>query len=169
MKFQDTFEEAKKAPSSSAIALLREMGIPFKVFTHTQPPQSLEQAAIERGQNPGQIIRSILFRKSVDEFVLVLVCGPSQISWKNLRQYLNQSRLSMASDAEVLAQTGFVPGSVTPIGLISPIRTLVDRNLLHLDEVSIGSGIKGTAIILTPESLLNALDRYEFIDVVKDD
>jgi Cys-tRNA(Pro)/Cys-tRNA(Cys) deacylase len=101
---------------------LQQKNIPHREFVHPGPIRSLEQAAEERGQQPEQVVRSILFRLSEDEFVMVLMAGPRQVSWKALRRYLGQSRLTMAKDEEVLAATGFQPGAVSPFGLPHPLR-----------------------------------------------
>jgi prolyl-tRNA editing enzyme YbaK/EbsC (Cys-tRNA(Pro) deacylase) len=45
-------------PASRTLDLL---DIPYQLFEHPQPPESLEQAAHELGQAPGQIVRSIVF------------------------------------------------------------------------------------------------------------
>ena len=60
---------------------LEELGVPHKIFRHEIPVTSFEQAASDRGQRASQIVRSILFRVSEDEFVMALVAGPAQISW----------------------------------------------------------------------------------------
>jgi Cys-tRNA(Pro)/Cys-tRNA(Cys) deacylase len=141
--------------------------IPFRVFRHTSQLQSLEQAADERGQRPHQVVRSILFRLAKDQFVMVLAAGPDQISWPALRQHLGVSRISMASEDEVLAQTGYVRGSVSPFGLPEPtdpagkIRILVDESIFQEDEISLGSGVRNTAVILRTEDLRRALPRAE--------
>ena len=83
---------------------LTDMGIPHRVFRHPGPVKSLEQAAAERGQLPEQIVRSIVFRLSADEFVMALMAGPQQIDWKALRRYLGEKRLTMASEEEVLRE-----------------------------------------------------------------
>lgn len=74
----------------------------------------MEQAARERGQRPEQVVRSILFRTGKDEYLLALVAGAAQISWKALRAYLGQSRLTMAKEDEVLRVTGYPIGAVGP-------------------------------------------------------
>ena len=51
---------------------LDQLDVPYRLFRHPGPVRSLAQAARERGQQPEQIIRSLLFRFSADEFVLVL-------------------------------------------------------------------------------------------------
>ncbi len=106
-----------KPPASLA---LEKLGIPHKVFSHSGQVNSLEQAARERDQRPEQVVRSILFRLSEGEFIMALAAGPAQISWKRLRQHLGQSRLTMASEDEVLAVTGYRIGTVSPFRTAAP-------------------------------------------------
>jgi Cys-tRNA(Pro)/Cys-tRNA(Cys) deacylase len=136
-------------------------GIPYRLYQHSSPPKSFEEAARQRGQSPGQIIRSILFRLGEGQFIMVLMAGPGQISWKNLRAFLGTSRLSMASEVEVPAATGFVRGAVTPLGLPHPMRILADESVFIPSEISIGSGVRGVAIILKPTDLQGALSQLE--------
>lgn len=131
--------------------------IPHRVFRHAGPVASLEQAAQERGQQPSQVVRSILFRLTQTEYAMVLIAGPGQIDWRALRRFLGQSRLSMASEAEVLAVTGYPIGAVSPFGVAHPLRVLVDESILAQDEVSIGSGQRGVTIILQVSDLMHAL------------
>lgn len=144
---------------------LQARGIPYRVFVHTGPVNSLEQAASERGQHPDQIVRSILFRLGADTFILVLAAGPDQIPWKKLRSYLGESRMTMASSEEVLAVTGYQPGAVSPFGLPQPLRILADRRVFEPDEVSLGSGERGVALILKREDLRTALGSVELLDL----
>jgi Cys-tRNA(Pro)/Cys-tRNA(Cys) deacylase len=138
---------------------LTEMAIPHRVFQHKGPVNSLEQAAEERGQLPEQIIRSILFRISAEDFVMVLMAGPQQIDWKALRQYVGEKRLTMASEEEMLRVTGYPRGAVAPFGLPQPLRILADESIFTYDEISIGSGVRGTTIIMTRTDLEQALEQ----------
>ncbi|MDI6694079.1 MAG: YbaK/EbsC family protein [Anaerolineales bacterium] len=140
---------------------LQSRGIPFRVFTHPGPVHSLEQAAQERNQRPEQIVRSIVFRLAAGEFIMVLVAGPAQISWPALRQYLGVSRVTMASQEEVLACTGYQTGAVSPFGLPAPMRILIDEKVFQPDEISIGSGVRNTTIILRSQDLRRALPEAE--------
>jgi len=89
------------------------------------------------------------------------MAGPGQISWKHLRAALGIARISMASEVEVLAATGFVRGAVTPVGLPRPIRILADESVFMNNEISIGSGVSGVAIILKSKDLQVALAHIE--------
>ncbi len=148
-------------PVSTALATL---GIPHEVFVHPGPLHSLEQAATERGQRPEQIVRSILFRISKGEYRMVLMAGPGQIDWKTLRQFVGTNRLTMASPEEVLEVTGYPLGAVAPFGLPRPIKIMVDRSVLSEEIVSMGSGMRGVAIVLKSIDLLTALGDYELGD-----
>ena len=150
--------------STPAIDELQARAIPHRIFQHAGPIESLEQAALERNQRPEQVIRSIVFRLAEDAFVMVLMAGPGQVPWKALRRFLNTSRLTMASEEELLAATGYRPGTVTPFGLPQPMRVLVDHCMLDLPEVSLGSGQRGLAILMTPTDLLAALPIKEIVD-----
>ena len=159
-----------EAPPVSAY--LSERGIPHRVFTHPGPIRSLEQAAQERGQLPEQVVRSILFRIGKGEYVMVLTAGGEQISWPALRNYLGQSRLTMATQEEVLGATGYETGAVSTFGLPKAMRILVDKKILLQQEVSIGSGVRGTTVILRVEDLIKALGDVElgnFVSAVNQD
>ena len=140
---------------------LEHLNIPYRLFRHTGKVESLEQAAAERGQQPGQVVRTIVFRLGAGEFALALMAGPRQLSWPALRRTLGQNRLTMASPAEVRAATGYVPGTVSPFGLPAPLRVLVDRSALVNEEVSLGSGERGLAILLSSVDMLRALPGAE--------
>lgn len=144
---------------------LDAMEIPYQFFQHAGPVHSLEQAAAERGQQPEQIIRSILFRPAKNEYVMVLVAGPAQISWAALRRYLGQSRLTMAHKDAVQKVTGYQIGSVSPFGLPQPMRVLADESIFVPDEISIGSGVRGTTVIMKTAVLRQALGDVEIVNL----
>ena len=147
--------------STPATLALEQLSIPYRLFEHSRPPATLEQAAFDRGQVPEQVIRSILFRYEKDKFFLVLMAGPGQISWRLLRLHLGVSRIAMATGEEVFAITGYAVGKVSPLGLSSPIRILADESVFKPEEISLGSGIRGVAVIMKPADLLLALGNID--------
>lgn len=146
---------------------LQALGIPHRVFIHTEPIHSLEEAARQRGQRPSQVARSILFRVGQDEFMMALMAGPAQVSWKTLRRHLGQSRLTMATEDEVLAVTGYRTGTVGPFGLARPLKVLIDPSVLAEEEISIGSGMRGVAVILKSADLQQGLPNGEVVSLTE--
>jgi Cys-tRNA(Pro)/Cys-tRNA(Cys) deacylase len=155
---------ADDTPVTRALAAMQ---VPHRFFRHPGPLHSLEQAAEERGQKPEQVVRSIVFRLAQGEYIMVLAAGPAQVSWGALRRYLGQSRLTMASEEEVLEATGYPLGAVSPFGLPQPMRILVDRGVLAQTEISLGSGERYSTIFMKTSDLLQALGEPEFVDIVQ--
>lgn len=75
--------------------------------------------------------------------------------------------MTMATEEEVLAVTGYRIGAVSPLGLPNPLRVLVDESVLREEEISIGSGIRNTAIILKSADLQQALKNIEILSLVE--
>ena len=140
---------------------LNELNVPYRLFVHAGRVHSLEQAARERHQLPDQVIRSIVFRVGQEEFLMVLIAGDRQISWPALRRYLGQSRLTLATEDEVRSATGYERGAVAPFGLPQPMRILIDESVFTHAEVSLGSGLRGTAVIMAAADLRRALGEVE--------
>lgn len=146
---------------------LHGRGIPLREFRHPGPVLTLEQAAAERGQRPEQVVRSLLFRLAQGEYLMALVAGPRQVDWKALRRTVGQSRLTTASADEVRSVTGYEIGAVSPFALPQPVRVLLDESVLRETEVSIGSGERGTTVILATADLLRALgDDVERVNIL---
>lgn len=146
---------------------LEKLNVPHRIFKHEAPVMSFEQAAADRNQRPGQIVRSILFNIRPEEFLMVLVAGPDQIDWKKLRQLVKRSRVRMATEEEVLEVTGYRVGTVSPFGLKNQVRVLIDASVFKEEEVSIGSGVRSTAIILKTEDLRYALGDVEIVSLLE--
>ena len=153
-------------PASIALDAL---GIPHRLFRHEKPVHSFEEAASARNQRPEQIVRSILFQVKPDEYVMVLMAGPDQVDWKTLRQLVKRSRVRMATEDEVLEVTGYRIGTVSPFGLKSQVLVMMDASVLREEEISIGSGVRNTAIMMKSEDVRKALGDVEIVELGKPD
>jgi len=165
MNDASTSLSASKPPASIA---LEKLNIPHQVFRHETPVDSFEQAASDRNQRPEQVVRSILFQVRPEEFVMVLMAGREQVDWRSLRKLVGRSRMRMATEDEVLEVTGYRIGTVSPLGMKRQVRVLIDSSVLREEEISIGSGVSNTAIILKSADLRRALGDAEVISFVKD-
>jgi prolyl-tRNA editing enzyme YbaK/EbsC (Cys-tRNA(Pro) deacylase) len=146
---------------------LSALNAPHQVFWHKQPIKSMVEAAAEREQDINQLIRSILFRVGKDDFILVMVAGPPQLSWSALRAHLGRSRMTMASKDEVKSVTGYPIGTVAPIGLARPLRLLADKNVFIPKEISFGSGQREAAIMMRNRDFQKVLGEVEVGEFAK--
>lgn len=129
-----------------------------------KPVRSLEDVLLSIGQDPGRIVRSLLFRTGSGDFVLLAVAGGGRADWGVLRKKLNERRLTMAEADEVLAATGYPIGAVPPAALPENVRVLIDEDVFTYERVVIGSGIIGQALDINSADLRRTLSNAAVID-----
>jgi len=132
---------AAAAPESRAtherlLALLAgRSGAPFTRLTHA-PTRTSQESANVRGATLASGAKAMLLRASRAPlpggklFCLAVMSAAVKAELGRLKKLLGVKDLSLATEAEVLAVTGCVPGAVPPFGsLFSGVLTVVDASL----------------------------------------
>ena len=140
---------------SAALSDPRLVSIDHEVTSHG-PVASLQEAARQRGLEPAQVIKTLVVRRSPDDYLFVLVPGDRAISWPKLRRHLGVNRISMPDADEALAVTGYARGTITPFGSTRDWPVLADTAMPR--EVSIGGGAPGVAVTVRSDDLIATLD-----------
>ncbi len=137
-----------------AVAAAEALGLAFTLTRHG-PVSSLEEAAAARGVAPSAIVKTMVVRVSDEDYRFVLVPGDREIAWPRLRALLGVNRLSMPSADVALEVTGYVRGTITPLGARTAWPVVADASLNG--EVSIGAGAHGVALTVAAADLVRAL------------
>lgn len=115
------------------------------------------EAAAAVGVEVGAIVKSLVFVVVHDdgtrEPVLALVCGDNRGDLDALAAVLS-GRIEKADAATVKAATGYSIGGVPPLGHPSPVRTVIDRDLLRFDTVWSAAGSAYDVFPATPQQLV---------------
>jgi Cys-tRNA(Pro) deacylase len=143
--------------STPATRALEAAGVPFQVV-RTEIARSAEESAGFQGIPVGSLLRSILVRRGADDFFFVLVPGGRRFNWPKLRQLLGTNRLTLPTEEEAKAETGYVRGAITPFGARRPWPVIADASIEGLDVVAIGGGARGVNVHLAPADLVRATD-----------
>jgi len=117
--------------------------------------RSLEEAAAARGVEPAAVVKTIVVRLSDEDYRFVLVPGDREIAWPRLRTLLGVNRLSMPDADTARAVTGYVRGTITPLGSTSSWPVIADSRLTGV--VSLGGGAHGVALGVDAQQLISAL------------
>ena len=144
------------AGAQRAREAIEAAGIEFTVTVHG-PVSSLAEAARARGLRPEQVIKTIVVRRSADDYRFVLVPGGRSISWPKLRAVLGVKRLSLPDAAVALEVTGYERGTITPFGALRAWPVIADAALPD-GPVSIGGGAHGIAFTVAAAHLIAALE-----------
>jgi Cys-tRNA(Pro)/Cys-tRNA(Cys) deacylase len=141
--------------SARAIAAAEALGLDHTVTRHG-PVASLADAAAARGVEPRQVVKTMVVRVSDGDHRFVLVPGDREIAWPKLRALLGVNRISMPSAEAAYDVTGYVRGTITPLGSAAGLPVIADASIEG--RVSIGGGAHGVAITVEASQLLGALD-----------
>ena len=91
----------------------------------------------------GAIVKSLVLRKN-DKFFLCLVSGDKRCSLNKLKKIFEVKDLSMANAQKVKEITGFTIGGVSPIGSITKLEILIDKNLDRFQNLYAAAGHPNT-------------------------
>lgn len=138
-----------------AAQALAAAGIPHTITRHGRV-RSLAEAAAARGVEPRDIVKTLVVRRSADDYVLVLVPGDREISWPKLRAHLGVNRLSMPDAETARGATGYERGTITPFGSTTAWPVVADATIPGR-TISIGAGAHGVAATLHGDDVVRAL------------
>ena len=140
--------------SGRALAAADALGLVHDVTRHG-PVRSLAEAAAARGVEPHQLVKTMVVRVSEDQHVFVLVPGDREIAWPKLRALLGVNRLTMASADAAYEVTGYVRGTITPLGSRAALPVVADASVTG--RISLGGGAHGVALTVDAAHLVTAL------------
>ena len=138
-----------------ALWALTASGLEHDVTRHGRVG-SLEEAAVARGVQPRDIVKTLVVRRAEGDFLFVLVPGDREISWPKLRTHLGVSRMSMPDAATALEVTGYERGTITPFGSTTAWPVVADATMAGR-RVSLGAGAHGVAVTVEADAALAVL------------
>lgn len=140
--------------SGRAVAAAERLGLAHTVTRHG-PVRSLEEAAAARGVTPDRLVKTMVVRVAEGDHRFVLVPGDREIAWPKLRALLGVNRLSMPDAATAQRVTGYVRGTITPLGSDSALPVIADAAVSG--TISIGGGAHGVGLSVDAAQLLDRL------------
>lgn len=119
--------------------------------------KTAQQAADALGCEPSQIGKSIIFKTSDNEPVLVITSGPNRVNEAKVSEALGK-KVSIADADFVRLNTGYAIGGVPPFAhTIKPI-TFIDEDLMQFDEVWEAGGTPYALFKINREVLMKLTD-----------
>ena len=132
--------------------VLQQSGHPHTPVMLADAVRTAQQAADALGIAPGQIAKSIIFRRQSDDAaVLVITSGDRRVDEKKVEALVGAT--GRADAAFVKARTGFSIGGVSPVAHAQPPVALIDRELFRFDEIWAAAGHPQGVFKLRPQDL----------------
>ena len=127
----------------------RDLGL--TIIVQPESTHTAQEAADAVGAPVGAIVKSLVFRLG-GEPLLVLASGPNRVNTDALADALGG--LLSKADADYVKQvTGYSIGGVPPFGHPTPLRTVMDEDLLAFDQVWAAAGSQTAVFAISPHRI----------------
>jgi Cys-tRNA(Pro)/Cys-tRNA(Cys) deacylase len=150
-------------PETPATLAIAAAAIRHRVV-RTERAGSAEEAAELQGIPLAALLRTIVVRRSDDDYLFVLVPAGRRFDWPKLRAHLGVRRMTLPDAEEARVVTGYERYTITPFGSARSWPAIVDAAVMGEPVVSVGGGAFGINLHLAPADLVAALDA-EVVDV----
>ena len=131
--------------AAAADAASRGLAVSFVARTPGQRPVPVD----------GVELAKTIVVQTKDRFVLVLTPVGAQFSWAKLRAHLGVNKLSLPDADGAFAATGYVRGTITPLGASGSWPVVVDERLAGR-RIAIGSGSAEFGAVVAADELVAA-------------
>lgn len=156
LKLAETSSGKSSTLSSSAQRIQDVLAAAGKSLVVQELPQTTRtanDAATAIGCAVAQIAKSIVFRGADGQPVLVVASGINRVDPAKVASLVGQP-IGKADADYVREQTGFVIGGTPPLGHLRAITTLIDEDLLSLEEIWAAAGTPNAVFCLRPADLV---------------
>ena len=136
-------------------------GLDTGIVEMAETTRTAEDAARACGCEPGQIVKSLIFRgRTSGKPYLLLVSGKNRVDETKVAGVLGETLARPDADY-VRTLTGFAIGGVPPLGHATALQTYMDTDLLAYPEVWAAAGTPRCVMKLDPKALKHATGASE--------
>ena len=109
------------------------------------------------GLDPGHVFKTLVARG--DKNGLLVFCIPCncELDLKKCARVSGDKRIELLPVKELLANTGYIRGGCSPIGMKKQYPTFIDEACTLFDKITISAGIKGCQLLLSPDDIISLI------------
>ena len=134
---------------------LDENNIEAEILTISGRVRSVAEASQELGVPPDSFIKTVVFIDLEENAILAIVQGTDRASSKRIGKALGIDPPTLATPADAERLTGYKVGGTPPVSITEAI-TLIDPNVMSMDEVVGGGGTDHHLLRIGPAIILEA-------------
>lgn len=141
---------------TNAVRILDSHNIDYELKEYQVDPDDLsaETVANKIGFPPEQVFKTLVVRGDRTGILLAVVAGDAQLDPKSLARLTGDRKCEVVPLKEVQPLTGYIRGGVTALACKKDYPVFVDENVYLFEKISISAGVRGTQIIIDPESYI---------------
>ena len=152
---------------TNAMRILEALEIEYDVVEYQWDEEHLDavHASGNLGVDTEQIFKTIVMKNSENKLFVFCLPADFSISLKKARAITGSKDIDLLPMTELRANTGYIRGGCSPLGMIKKYPTFIEETALLEDKVYVSAGERGRMIALKPEDLRRAAEA-SFADFV---
>lgn len=149
---------AQNLPSTPALRMLRERGVPHVAHTYAYVERGGTAAsAAALGWDEHAIVKTLIFEDGERRPLVVLMHGDCEVSTRRLAAAAGAKTAAPCAPATAERHTGYRVGGTSPFGTRRIMPIFVERTILDLDRVLVNGGARGLLVEISPAALVEVL------------
>ena len=153
---------------TNATRLLDAASVSYEIRTYEYSEDDLSgvHAAAVLGMDPDRVFKTLVAKG--DRTGICVFCIPvaAELDLKRAAAVSGNKKIEMAHVKDLLALTGYIRGSCSPVGMKKKYPTYIDETAELYDTIAVSAGKRGMQMLLSPEDL-RAYCEAEFADIAQ--
>lgn len=149
---------------AETLQLLDREGIDYKLYEHSAVFTVAEAIAANIPHSEFGAKNLFLRDDKHRAYYLVVLPDQKSISLREIQEHLGSRRLSFASDQDLAAMLGLIPGSVTPLGALNDVEhrveVIIDQEIVDAGRVTVHPCDNTATVLLATSDLIKLLQRH---------
>ena len=141
---------------TNAMRILDKEKIEYTPYEYPVDENDLTGVHIAKqiGLDPDIVFKTITARGDKNGIVVFCIPCAMELDLKKCARVTGDKRIELLPVKELLANTGYIRGGCSPIGMKKLYPTFIDETRLLWDKITVSAGMKGCQLLLSPEKLI---------------
>jgi len=143
-----------KAPSTQAVRLLRQAGIPYTEHLYRYEEHGgTRVSARELGVAEHAVIKTLVMEDEKGVPLIVLMHGDREVSTKELARQAGAKSIQPCRPEVANRHSGYLVGGTSPLGTRKAMPVHAEATIFDLDRIFLNGGSRGFLVGLDPKDL----------------
>ena len=160
----------KKAVVTNAMRMINAAKINYEPVEYEAPDEIGDNFGMtisqKTGINPMQSFKTLVLKGEKTGIAVACIPCSNELDLKKLAKAAGDKKMEMIHVKELLGLTGYIRGSVSPIGMKKNYPTYIDSTALLYERIAVSGGVCGMALMISPDDI-QRLTNCKFEDIIK--
>lgn len=141
---------------TNAMRILDKEKIPYTPYEYPVDENNLTGVHIAQqiGLDKDIVFKTITARGDKNGIVVFCIPCAMELDLKKCARVTGDKRIELLPVKELLANTGYIRGGCSPIGMKKLYPTFIDETCLLWDKITVSAGMKGCQLLLEVQKLI---------------